>query len=244
MQSINPSKTVNRRGRFYAVMGVLATLGGFIGAALGILFFALPLLGDSLSTPAGICLNVLGIPIALAGIAMVFRGLTLQKDNPIAYDVGEVLKRTSLNDDARYTYIRNISRRGLGYIDAVLIGPPGVLVFRVVDFKGTWINERVEWRVRNRKGELRGAPNNPSRECARDVYALRDFLKKKNLEKIPVYGIVVFTADPATVELRADAPVMPVAEKHTLFQIMQMTYLQEERINSPMIRAAVNAIIE
>src|SRR6185436_7123491 len=101
MQNINPSNNVNRRGRFYGVMGILVFLGGLIACALGILFFVLPLLGDSLSTPAGICLNIFGLPIALGGIGLIIRALTLQKDNPQAYEVGEYLKQTSIGGDAR-----------------------------------------------------------------------------------------------------------------------------------------------
>jgi hypothetical protein len=134
--------------------------------------------------------------------------------------------------------------RGLGYIDAVLVGPPGVLVFRTVDYKGSWINERVEWRNQKKGGNLREASTNPTRECARDVYALRKYLAKLNLERVPVYGIVVFTAERNLVDLKADAPLIPVAEKHTLFHVMKQDYLAEERINSPAIRATVNALIE
>lgn len=244
MQNINPSKNVNRRGRFYIVMGLLVGLSGLIAVALGILFLALPLLGTDFSSPVGLCLNAVGILAALGGAAGMVRGFTLQKDNPLAYEVGETLKETAIGDDPRYTFIRNINRRGLGYIDAVLVGPPGVLVFRTVDYQGGWINERAEWRNRTRSGNLRGASTNPTRECARDVHALRDFLAKNKLEKVPVYGIIVFVTSPDQLDLRADAPVIPIAELHTLFYIMNQDYLREERINSPTIRATVDAVID
>lgn len=244
MQNINPSKNVNRRGRFYVVMGIFVLLGGLISAALAALLFVLPLLGDALSSPVAICLVAVGIPLTLAGIGLAGRGLTLQKDNPIAYEVGEALKRTSLGDDARYTYIRNISRRGLGYIDSVLVGPPGVLVFRTVNYTGSWLNERAEWRHRTENGDIKNANTNPTRECARDVYALRKFLKKQNLEKVPVYGIIVFIAPPERIRLQAESPVIPVAELDTLFRIMSQNYLETERINSSIIRATVDTIID
>jgi hypothetical protein len=241
MQNINPSKNVNRRGRFYLVMGFLIFLSGLIASALGFLFFLLPLLGESLSDPVGLCLNIVGIPVAIVGIGLAVRGLTLQKDNPLAYEVGESI-RSFLGSDARYTFIRNISKRGVGYIDAVLIGPPGALVFRIVNHMGDWINEQAEWRVRTRGGNLRSASSNPTRECARDVYALRAYLSKNRLSKIPVYGVVVFTSD--RVKLTGQGPVIPIAEKHTLYQILSRDYLEEERISSPMIRATIDAIAD
>ena len=207
MQNINPSNNVNRRGRFYNVMGILVCLGGLMACAMGVLFFLLPVLGSSLSTPAAICLNVAGVPMALGGIALLFRGTTLKKDNMVAYDVGEVIRTWA---DNRYTYIRNLSRRGLGYIDGVLVGPPGVLVLRTVEYPGEWVNERVEWRYRDKNGKLRSAPNNPTRECARDVYAVRKLLAQRQLGNIPVYGVVVFAND--KVELKGQGPVIPIAE--------------------------------
>ena len=133
MQNINPSNNVNRRARFYIAMGIMTFMGGLILAALGLLFFVLPLLGDSLSTPAGVCFVFIGLIVFGVGLAGAIRGFTLQKDNPIAYKVGEYLKQTALGNDARYTFIRNISKRHVGYVDAVLVGPPGVLVMRTVD---------------------------------------------------------------------------------------------------------------
>ncbi|NDJ85341.1 MAG: NERD domain-containing protein [Chloroflexi bacterium] len=240
MQNINSSKNVNRRGRFYLLMGLFVTLGGLFAVIIGVLLFLLPVLGTDLSTPVGICLNIFGFPLTFVGLGLMFRGSTLQKDNPLAYEVGESM-RSFLGSDARYTYVRNLSRRTLGYIDGVLVGPPGVLVLRTVDHKGEWHNERAEWRVRDKKGRLRPASDNPTRECARDVYALRKFLAKRGLDQVPVYGVVVFVSD--RVKLRGQGSIIPIAEKHTLFQILSRNYLSDERIKSPKVRATVDALV-
>ena len=130
----------------------------------------------------------------------------------------------------------------MGYIDAVLVGPPGVLVLRTMPDAGEWINERIEWKIRTKSGKLRNAPSNPTRECARDVYALRKFLANNNLAKIPVYGVVVFANE--RVKLSGQGPVIPIAEKHTLYQILSRDYLAEgERIKNPQIRATVDTLI-
>jgi hypothetical protein len=242
MQNINPSNNVNRRGRFYAIMGILVFFMGALAAAMGFLFFFLPLLGSSYSTPGGVCLNVVGLPVAVLGIAGVIRGLTLQKDNRLAYEVGEAM-RSFLGTDSRYTFVRNISRRRLGYIDAVLVGPPGALVFRVVNYTGEWINEKAEWKIRTKNGNLRTASNNPTRECARDVYTLRSYLAKQNLSDIPVYGIVVFTTPREQLQLRGEGPVIPISELHTLYQIISRDYLKEDRVKTAQIKATVDALV-
>lgn len=241
MKNINPSKQVNRRGRFYLFLGLFLSLIGLIMVASGVLLLLLPVLGTSLSTPVALLAIIVGGIMALTGIGLMFRGTTLKKDNMPAYDVGETM-RPFLGTDARYTYMRNISKRGLGYIDAALVGPPGVLVFRTVDYKGEWINEGVYWKVKSKNGRIRPSNNNPTRECAKDVYALRKFLSKHNLSRVPVYGVVVFTSDRVT--LRGQAPVVPIAEKHTLYQILSQDYLREDRINSPQIRKVVDVLVD
>ncbi|PJF43320.1 MAG: hypothetical protein CUN55_09070 [Phototrophicales bacterium] len=241
MKNINPSKNVNRRGRFYLFLGIFIFLIGLILIASGILLFLLPILGTTLSTPVAIISIIIGGGMTLGGLGLMFRGTTLKKDNLLAYDVGEAM-RSFLGTDARYTFLRNVSKRGLGYIDAVLVGPPGALVFRIVDYKGEWINEGPYWRVRTKNGKLRPSTKNPTRECAKDVYALRKYLAKRNLSRVPVYGVVVFASD--RVKLRGQAPVIPIAEKHTLYQILSRDYLREERINSPQIRKVVDALMD
>ena len=238
MQNINPARTVSRRGRFYVTLGALAFFSGLMMVALAVLFQFMPLWESAWFSLVKFGLGIVGAVLTVVGLAAVARGVTLKKDNPLAFAVGETLKQSL---DGRYTFLRNVSIRGVGYIDAVLVGPPGVLVFRIVDYSGKWRNERANWLTFRRK-KMRKARTNPTRECARDVYSLRKFLKKRGLEHVPVYGIVVFTN--SNVELSADDPVIPIAEIHTLFPIMRREYLREERIAPPTVRQTVDAIID
>jgi len=239
MQNINPSRNIARRGRYYLFIGGVAFFGGAIAVTLGILFFFFPLWNTLVFDALRVLLIVAGVAALIAGIAIIIRGLTLQKDNLLAYAVGEALSQFL---DNRYTYLRNVSKRGVGYIDAVLVGPPGALVFRIVDYKGTWINERSEWRVISAKGQLRSAGTNPTRECVRDVLALRKFLAKRGLSQVPVYALIVFTSEFA--KLSAEGPAVPICEIPTLFPILRRDYLADERIAPPTVRAAVDAIID
>jgi hypothetical protein len=239
MQNINPSRNIARRGRYYLFMGSVAFFGGAIAVTLGILFFSFPLWETTLFDILRALLIVVGVIFVIVGIASIIRALTLQKDNPLAYAVGEALTQFL---DNRYTYLRNVSKRKVGYIDAVLVGPPGALVFRIVDYPGVWINERAEWINRSRNGGMRPARTNPTRECVRDVAALRKFLAKRGLDKVPVYAIVVFTSP--HVNLSGSGPAVPICEISTLYQIMRRDYLADERIAPPTARAAVDAIID
>lgn len=238
MDNINPSSNITRRGRFYLFLGFVGALGGAISIALAVLFVYFPLWDSVLFDLFQIVLLLIGLVSVGVGLVVCYRGFTLKKDNEDAYGVGEGLGQFL---DSRYTYLRNVSKRGVGYIDAVLVGPPGALVFRIVDYTGSWINERTEWRVMSGKGGLRAAKSNPTRDCVRDVFALRKFLAAKGLDRVPVYAIVVFASP--NVRLKAEGPIVPIAEIPTLFQIMRRDYLKEERIAPHHVRQTVDAIM-
>ena len=239
MQNINPSQNITRRGRYYLFLGGLSFFGGAIAIALGVLFMFFPLWDSVFFDLFQVLLIVGGVVALVVGLALVYRALTLQKDNPLAYPAGG--GRGQFLDE-RFTYLRNVSKRRVGYIDAVLVGPPGALVFRIVDYAGTWINERAEWINQTRDGKLRGARSNPTREAVRDVVALRKFLARHGLENVPVYAIVVFTSPNA--RLSADGPVVPICEIPTLYQIMRRDYLTDDRITPQMAQQTVSAIVE
>ena len=239
MQNINPTHKRNRRSLFYlTVLGFPPLIGGCTAIASIVLLSQFPAFGDQ-TLLVMICLAIFAGPAAVGGAVAVYRGLTLDKDNETAYQVGEAMKSIL---DERYTFVRNVSQRGLGYIDAVVIGPPGALVLRIVDHNGFWRNEKAEWLVKDpRSGKMKAAPSNPSRECARDVYALRKYLAKRNLTKIPVYGAVVFHSSNLT--LQGAGPVVPITETHRMYDILKRDYLADDtRINPTLARETINAL--
>lgn len=238
MQNINPTHNRNRRALFYlSIIGLPLLLGGCTAAASVALLTQFPAFG-SYNTVVIVLLVLLALPAMIGGGIAVYRGLTLERDNDLALRVGQELAGYL---DGRYTLIRNVSQRRLGYIDAVLIGPPGALVLRIVDYTGYWRNEMVEWKHADRQGRLRPASTNPTRECARDVYALRKYFAKGQLDKIPVFGVVVFTTQ--GVRLEGSSPVIPIAETHLLMPILESNYLAEEqRIDRRMAESAIRLL--
>ncbi len=242
MQNINPTQNRNRRALFYLWMvGIPLFIVGLVSCVWTGLLSQFPLFGNASSVAMG-CFGLLGLAAIIGGVVGVYRGLTLARDNELALAVGEYL-RQYLNPN--YTYIRNVSRRKLGYIDAVLIGTAGALVFRIVDYQGVWRNEMAEWKTRDAKGRVKAAPSNPSRECARDVYALRKFFAQRGLDKIPVYGIVVFHSSQIT--LQGEGSVVPIAETRLLHPILTREggFLEDDnRIPIEMVHRAVKALTE
>ncbi len=232
MQNLNPTRIIARRGRDMLLYGSVSLMGGLFVAAFGLfilILFTAPIFGLSIITAGGIAV--------LVGIGLMIRGLTYRKDNDAARVVGDLLSR-ELNQ--RFIYIRNLSRPGLGYIDAVLIGPPGALVFRVTDEPGVLLNEGSDWLERKPGRDYELSRKNYSRECIVDIHALRNHYAKRGLSNIPVYGIVVFTHP--QVQLQTRKAVVPIAQPHTLMLVLRKDFLTQDRIDDNTVKAGLDAI--
>jgi hypothetical protein len=233
MQSLNPTRTVARRGRDLMITGALLMLAGLVACGIGI-FVGLLFSSGTLS----FIILVVGILILLAGFGVMIRGLSIRRDNEPALIVSDLLSREL---DARYTLIRNLSRPNLGYIDAVLIGPPGALVFRLIDKPGIYSNEGSDWLERRDSGFVLSRMD-ATRECVTDVFALRDYLTKRQLGNVPVYGLVVFTSP--EVQLSARQPVVPIAEIRTLMTALRRDFLAADRIDQPTSEQVVKILYQ
>src|SRR5690242_19501881 len=143
MRSVAPTRSLARRSTRLLQIAAVVMLGGFflffVALALYVIGFVVP------SNPGYAFYNTmrgvllfLSIVVVLASLGMGARALTWKQDNNLAIRVGEFL---SPRLDDRYTFIRNVSKLGLGYIDAVLVGPPGVLIFRILDIEGSLLND-------------------------------------------------------------------------------------------------------
>ncbi len=234
MQNLNPTRIIARRGRDALIIGALLLLSGLVSGGIGVLFLLLFSSGFF-----GTVFIILAVAFFIAGIGFMVRGMTLRMENEPALAAADVLAREL---DGQYTFVRNISRRGLGYIDAVLVGPPGALVFRIVDQPGIYLNEGADWLERKGGKPFMLSKLNATRDCVNDVYALRKFLAARQLTQVPVYGIVVFTAP--GVQLSAHQPIVPIAEPRTLLPVMRSDFMKENRIDPKMVETTVNAIYQ
>jgi hypothetical protein len=234
MQNLNPARIVVRRGRDLMIIGALVLLAGLVIGSIGLLTVLL------FSSPVfGLGAMGIGVLVVLTGLALMARGLSLRTENEPAKMVAQAL---SSGLGAEYTFIRNLSRRGLGYIDGVLVGPPGVLVFRIHDQPGVFRNEGADWLESKGGGPFALSRLSLTRECVADVVTLRKYLAARNLAHVPVYAIVVFTHPSATITARQ--PNVPIADLRSLLNVIRGDYMREARIDTKSIQATVKAIYE
>lgn len=237
MHNVSPSRAMERQARRYVFAGAFVLLLGLVLAALGVFFIVIPITrADWYSAFKALCLGS-GVVTGLIGAALIIRGATWPSDNKYAQIMARILARSL---DYRYTFIRNISRRGLGYIDAVLVGPNGALVFYFFDGKGAFYCEGNVW-YRGSGRDLRLAGTNPTQQAVKDVKALRQYLTAHGLGRMPVYAVIGVVRPETRVTVRQ--PVVPVAHLSDVLAVVRDNYLAAERVDSRMVQETVRVIL-
>lgn len=245
MRNIAPSRELSRRSNqlltiafFVGAVGVFVTV---IGVLLFVVRFAVPS-NPQYDTYLFIrsAVLALGVIVLLVGLGLAVRALTWKKDNDLARLTARVLE--PILDD-RYTFIRNVSQRAIGYVDAVLVGPPGVLVFRILNQPGIFANEGPNWLKQGKGGEWLPAGINPTREAVADINKVKTFLAARQLPNLPVYGVVVFTSEAPVTQLMAKDPTVPITPLSSLYPNLQGNYLAKERIDQASIAAIVRHLL-
>ncbi len=234
MRSVAPTRSLARRATRLLQIAAVVVLGGvflsLVALALYVIEFVVPSNpGYGFYNTLRAVLLFIGIAVALAGGGMALRAVTWKRDNSLAIRTAEFL--TPRLDD-RYTFIRNVSRLSLGYIDAVLVGPPGVLVFRIVDMEGSFLNDGQNWVKKNRNGDYVPMMFNPTAECLADIKSLGEYAARRGITQLPIYGVIVFTKEPPLVTLKANNPTIPVALAPEVVDVLAPSYFAAERIDT------------
>lgn len=249
MENIAPVRALTRRSRqllqiafiVLAVGALMVVVGALLSTILLIprihpLFWLYDLTGKGLL--------LLGTVVLLAAAGIALRAFTRRKENDLALLTGNVLNESNYFD-GRYSFVRNINRSGLGYIDAVLVGPPGALVFRILDTTGNLANEGANWLKQSTQQEWLPFSTNPTKEAVDDIQHLRDYLLRNSLETVPVFGVIVFTAGPGAVQIAQKEPVVPISHLHSLLQNLSDQYLaKQDRIPQETVTAVRRLLLE
>lgn len=244
MINVAPARALNRRTRHAFQLSFFAVAGGILAIIVGLAMKGIPLVAPSNNWYGGYRLltDVLiigGGLVILIGLVLAIRAATWVTDNDLAKITGSVL---ATHLDERYTLIRNVSKLSLGYIDAVLIGVQGVLVFRIVDKTGIFLNEGDRWlKLNQRDNRWIPAGMDPSREAIADMKSLQKFLSERGLPAdTPIFGVVVFMKEPPLVQITMRNATIPATTLATLYAGLQNNYFAQERIS----RGAADSIIK
>ena len=238
LRNVAPAQALARRARRLIQLAFVTVSAGIFLAIVGLALYVVPLTANSSSAFAlfdtGRALFFYGgVILSLVGVGLAVRAVTWRRENEPARQTGRAL---APHLDSRYIFIRNLSRRGLGYVDAVLVGPAGVLVFRTVDMQGTFLNEASKWLRRSRQGWQPMRLTSPTEELIDDMRSMREYLARAELYDIPIFGVVVFTQEPPLARFQLRNPVMPVVHLSQLPARLREFYLNGERLNATTVQ--------
>ena len=235
MRNMTPSRALSRRANNERTIAFLTGAVGIFLIVLGIFFIVVPLTGPnnpgySLYLLIRTGLIGIGVLLLIGALALGVRAFTYRSDNDLAQMTARVLG-PALDD--RFTYIRSVNRRGIGYVDAVLVGPPGLLVFRILDEAGVFFNEGANWLEADPgRGPQAWKTTSikPTADCFADMKRLDEYLTGKGLTRVPIFGVIVFTRDVPQVRLSSREPALPSATFSVLLATLRTYYLTQDRL--------------
>lgn len=244
MQSVAPTRSLNRRSRDMLIAAALVFLLGaslaVAGVALHIFRLVVPFNpGFAVYDLTRKALLALGLAVALVSMLMALRAVTWRTDNKNARRLAEDLEARL---DHQFVFIRNISMRPIGYVDAALVSKHGVLVLRISNRKGEFFNEGGQWLKRRRQGKWRPLRWNPTREVVANAVKVKAHLKDYDLQEIPVFAAIVFLRDAPAVTLKLRQPAVPVFHASRLIEELRDSYFAEARIHAEAVQAAANLL--
>lgn len=246
MQSIAPTRRLNRRSRDLLLAAAVVFLAGaalaVAGIGLHIFNLVVPFNPDyavyDLTRKAFVAV---GFGITFFSMWMALRAVSWKTDSAPARQVGEQLARQL---DHQFVFIRNISKRGLGTIDAALVSKHGVLVLRITRHRGQFYNEGERWLRRGRRGKWRPLRWNLTRDIVDSVGKLKTYLKYYDLETVPVFAAVVFTRDAPDTLLKQSQAAVPAVHASQLTRELASGYFSESRLAAQVVQEVVNLLYQ
>ncbi len=246
MQNVAPTRRLSRRSRDMLVAAGLVFLVGAGAVVAGIALHILNLVIAS-NPGAGLydlirkALLSLGIGLMVSSFLMALRAITWKTDNQLAWQLGE---RLAAHLDHNHVFIRNISKRSTGYVDAVLVSKHGILVLRISGRKGSFGNDKGHWLKRRRTGAWMPMRWNPTQQAVRSQNRIRAFLHDRGLQDLPLFAVIVFTREAPSVELTLNDPAVPVAYASQLLKRLRDTYFAQHRLDAKTVQRVVNLLYQ
>lgn len=246
MQNVAPTRRLSRRSRDMLVAAGLVFLIGAGAVVAGITLHILNLVIAS-NPGAGFydfirkSLLSFGIGLIFSSFLMALRAITWKTDNQLAWQLGAQL---ATHLDHNHVFIRNISKRSTGYVDAILVSKHGILVLRINGRKGSFGNEKGHWLKRRRQSRWIPTRWNPTQQVVRSQNRIRSYLQDHGLKDLPMFAVIVFTREPPLVELTLNDPAVPVTYASRLLERLRDSYFAQNRLDAKTVQRVVNLLYQ
>lgn len=241
MKSVSGGRAITRQAYQFSVFGFGGVAFGLFLIVLGAFLSRVPLAAPGSADAATLqtivsTAQAIGVIAVILGIAAIVRGVTFKRESPLIERVAAVLAG-AFGDE--YVFFRGLNTLRLGYIDAVLVGPPGVLVFRIVEGSGTYLVENDRWLRPGRAGDWIPAKINATQECMVDMRAVRNHLVRRNAPTENIFGVAVVVGDARITE---KSSVLPSVTVDQLISRLAAGYMAKQRIDASTASAIIAQI--
>ena len=227
MQSDAMSRERASRARRRMATGCLTTLAALVLVAFGVVLMLFPLFEGALQTIVNIGAFAVGGALLVFGIFYFGKGVGSVTYDPRGARLAQVLSTVL---DGRHILVREPAQPGLdARLDALVIGPGGIMVFKLVDEPGIYRCEGDLWLQRPPGKDFQVWLRNPTREFLPEIDRLRAYLNKRDLGSVPLSTLIVFTDPHASISARA--PAVPITTLFNLPVELHNGYLLRPRID-------------
>ncbi len=246
MQHVAPTRRLNRRSRDALLAAAVLFL---LGAALLVAGISLHVVNLAVPSNSAFALYDLarksmlpaGALLCCAAMLLALRAASWRTDNALAWELGE---RLATQLDEQFVFIRNISQRGIGYIDAALVSRHGVLLLRITRRRGEYANAGGDWLRRGRGGKWRALRWNPTREVVASALRVKSTLKARGLATVPIFVAVVFLREEPEARIRLQKPAVPVLHASAVVPGLRNSYFAAQRLDARTTQQAVDLLYQ
>ena len=242
MHNLSTGKGISRQARKLLQFAVLAVSGGAFVSIVSLALSVIPLVGRegslaniyTLTTPS---VFILGVITALIGLWILGRAYQRKRNDEFLANV--IAQKLCLEFDSRFTLVSNINNQGLRGVDAVIAGPPGLLVLRFLNHNGSLFQERGYWLIQGTKGDLRPLKNNLTKELLSDILRIKSRLDDKKLLGFPLFGAVLSVNSSDVLQYHSNGEIFPLVFSSSIAERLQQQYLSRDRVTLRAVRKAV-----
>ena len=204
-----------RQARRRAALAVAVGAAVIVMAAAGLtrLDVATPAAPRALATPAAIGGGLLAALVGAAGASRATRRAVRYRAGAAGEDALARVLGEGLGDD--YTLYRNLRPGVGGDLDAVLLGPAGLVVLEVKAYRGAFVLFGDRWyrAASPDGGDLTPWRGSPTLQARRNADRLALWLALRGLAATPLYPLVVLTSGHVReVRTRPRVPVVPLQQ--------------------------------
>lgn len=242
MHNLSTGKGISRQARKLLQFAVLAVSGGAFVSIVSLALSVIPLVGRegslaNIYTLTTQSVFILGVITALIGLWILGRAYQRKRNDEFLANV--IAQKLCLEFDSRFTLVSNINNQGLRGVDAVIAGPPGLLVLRFLNHNGSLFQERGYWLIQGTKGDLRPLKNNLTKELLSDILRIKSRLDDKKLLGFPLFGAVLSVNSSDVLQYHSNGEIFPLVFSSSIAERLQQQYLSRDRVTLRAVRKAV-----